>query len=227
MLDAAGRDLPPGGAALARVASIDVSGLDGRLVWCDTLVACDVDNPLTGPQGASATYGPQKGATPEMVAELDDALSRYAAIIVRDLGKQVAERPGAGAAGGLGAGLMAFLDARARPGVDVVLGTMRFRERIAGAAFILTGEGRLDAQTLRGKAVAGVAHTARDAAIPVIALAGYVDLAEDEVRGLGVSAAHTIVPPGMPECEAVPRAAQLLADAAERAVSSWMANHPR
>ena len=227
LLDSGGDDLPPGGAALARLARIDVSGLDSRLARCETLIACDVDNRLTGPEGASATYGPQKGATLEMVAELDDALSHYAAVIARDLGKQVAQRAGAGAAGGLGAGLMAFLDADARPGVDVVLETMRFRERIAGAALILTGEGRLDAQTLRGKAVAGVARVARDAGVPVIALAGHVALSEDDVRALGLAAALTVVPTGMTEPDAIPRAARLLADAAERAVSSWLTDQPQ
>lgn len=227
LLDVDGRDLPPGGSALARLGSIDVSDLDGRLVWCDVLIACDVDNPLTGPHGASATYGPQKGATPEMVGELDDALSHYAAVIARDLGRQVAQRPGAGAAGGLGAGLMAFLDARARPGADVVLEAMRFRERITGAALILTGEGRLDAQTLCGKAVAAVARIAREAGVPVIALAGYVDLSVNDIRELGLTAAYGIVPPGMPESEALPRAAQLLTDAAERAVAAWLTDQPK
>jgi glycerate kinase len=221
LLDAGGRALPPGGAALARLARIDVSRLDPRLAQCETVVACDVDNPLIGPQGASAVYGPQKGATPEMVAELDAALSHYAAIIARDLGKQVADRPGAGAAGGLGAGLMAFLDAEARPGVDVVLEAMRFRERIAGADLILTGEGRLDAQTLRGKAVAGVSRIARETGIPVIALAGRIDLPADDLQRLGVATAHTMVPSDMAESDAVARAVRLLSDAAERALASW------
>lgn len=221
MLDANGNDLPPGGTALAHLAQIDVSALDPRLSQCETTVACDVDNPLTGPHGASAVYGPQKGATPEMVAELDAALSHYAAIIARDLGEQVANRPGAGAAGGLGAGLMAFLDAEPRPGVDVVLDAMRFRDRIADADLILTGEGRLDAQTRRGKAVAGVAQIGCEMGIPVIALAGRIDLSANDLQRLGLAAAHSIAPADMAESDAVARARELLAEAAERAMKSW------
>jgi glycerate kinase len=216
--DGEGRDLPPGGAALARLARIDVSGLDGRLRDCQVLGATDVTNPLCGPHGASAIYGPQKGASPADVEELDAALANYATVIERDLGKRVAEVPGAGAAGGSGAGLIAFLDAELRPGAQLVAEAVGLEKRIAAADLVVTGEGRLDAQTAYGKTVATVARLARGQGRPVVALAGRVDDAREACSTLGLEAALSIVPSaigGLPEAEVMARASELLAAAAE------------
>jgi len=216
--DEEGRDLPPGGAALARLARIDASGLDGRLRNCQVMGATDVTNPLCGPHGASAIYGPQKGASPADVEELDAALAHYAAVIERDLGKRVAEVPGAGAAGGIGAGLIAFLDAELRPGAQLVAEVVGLEKRIAAADLVVTGEGRLDAQTVYGKTVATVARLARGQGRPVVALAGRVDDAREACSTLGLEAALAIVPSaigGLPEAEVMARASELLAAAAE------------
>jgi glycerate kinase len=218
LTDDEGRDLPPGGAALARLARIDVSGLESRLRGCQVLGATDVTNPLCGPQGASAVYGPQKGASPADVEELDAALARYATVIERDLGKRVAEVPGAGAAGGIGAGLIAFLDAHLRSGAELVAEVVGLEKRIAGADLVVTGEGRLDAQTAYGKTVATVARLARGQGRRVVALAGRVDDAQAACSVLGLEAALSIVPSGtggLPEAEVMARAAELLSAAAE------------
>src|SRR4029078_8007461 len=141
--DQAGVELPEGGAALARLSRVD-GQTDPRLIRASIDVACDVRNPLLGPEGASAIFGPQKGATPEMVRELDLALTRYADVVERHVGRPIRDVPGAGAAGGLGAGLLAFLDARLVSGAELVLGAVAFAERIAGADLVITGEGRID-----------------------------------------------------------------------------------
>src|SRR2546428_366672 len=180
-------------------------------------VACDVTNPLTGPHGASAVYGPQKGATPQMVAELDAALRRLAAVIRRDLGREVETLPGAGAAGGLGAGLVAFTGAQLRPGADMVMDAVRLDDRLRGADLVLTGEGRLDAQTARfGKGPAAVAKRARAAGIPVIAIAGGVT---DHAEVLEIfDGLEETVSSSTPLEEAMAQAGPLLTDAAERAL---------
>lgn len=175
LLDERGRDLPPGGAALARLARIDLSGLDPAAARAEVLVASDVDNPLTGPHGASAVYGPQKGATPEDVALLDRSLGRFAAVVHRDLGLDIREVPGAGAAGGLGAGLVAFLGARLRPGFDLVAEAAGLPRRLERVDAVVTGEGRFDAQSLRGKAPAGVLRLARESGCRAALVAGQVE----------------------------------------------------
>jgi glycerate kinase len=216
LLDDAGQDLLPGGAALARLAHIEVSGLDPRLRQAQLFAATDVFNPLCGPQGASAVYGPQKGATPETVRELDAALSHYAAVIERDLGVRVLDVAGAGAAGGLGAGLVAFLGAEIVPGAKLVAETVALEQRIAGADLVIAGEGRLDAQTGFGKAPWEVARLARQAGVPVIAIAGA--LREDcgpELLAV-FDAVATILPPGVPPQEAMARGAELLAAVAQQ-----------
>src|SRR5258707_4397870 len=167
-----GNELPAGGAALARLARIESSGLDIRLAACTFEVACDVTNPLCGPTGASAVYGPQKGATPEMVAELDAALAHYAGIVKRDPGRAVLNIPGAGAAGGLGAGLLAFLNATLRPGAQIVLEAVKLEEHLRDADLVITAEGRLDSQTAYGKSVGAVAALAKKYRLPVLAIAG-------------------------------------------------------
>lgn len=188
LLDDEGRALPPGGAALARLARIDCSpndgpGLDPRLRDLEVVVLADVSNPLIGPDGASAVYGPQKGADPVAVAELDRALRHYADIVARDLAIDIATFPGGGAAGGLAAGLVAFAGARLEPGVKRVAEAVRLRQRVGRADAVITGEGRLDRQSTFGKTVAGVAAIAADAGAPCLAVAG--TLADEEsVRAL-------------------------------------------
>lgn len=176
LLDATGRDLEPGGAALARLDHIDTARMDPRLAQTEVRIATDVTNPLTGPTGASAVFGPQKGATPGMVRQLDDALGRFAQVIERDLGRSVAAVPGSGAGGGTGAGLLAFTNATVEPGIQLVATTSRLADRARTADVCITGEGRIDGQTAYGKTPAGVAHIVKQANphIVVIALAGAV-----------------------------------------------------
>jgi glycerate kinase len=175
LLDERGDDLPPGGATLRRLAAIVVSGLARAVQGLEVMVATDVDNPLTGPLGASAIYGPQKGASQEDVALLDEALAHFAAVIHRDLGIDVRDVPGAGAAGGLGAGLLAFLGARLRPGFEVVADAVELPRRLADADVAVTGEGRYDRQTERGKAPAGVLRLAREHGCRSVVVAGRIE----------------------------------------------------
>jgi glycerate 2-kinase len=176
LLDETGRDVPLGGAALGRLARIDATELDHDMRRIEVVVvACDVDNPLTGPRGASAVFGPQKGATPEQVRLLDDALGHLAAVIDRDLGIDVRDIPGAGAAGGLGAGLVAFLGARLRPGVEVVAEALGLHRRLERADVAVTGEGKYDTQTERGKVPTGVLRMAREAGCRTVLIAGQVE----------------------------------------------------
>jgi glycerate kinase len=215
LLDIEGHELPPGGLALKRLARIHVGGVHANWKETEVEVACDVTNPLTGPSGASAVYGPQKGATPAMVAELDAALKHFAEIIRRDLGVDVEQLPGAGAAGGLGAGLVAFTGARLRPGAEMVMEALRLDERLAGAQLVITGEGRLDSQTARfGKGPAAVARHARQAGIPVVAIGGSV-ADETELRLLFDGLEATVVEPCSLE-EAIGRARPLLVAASTR-----------
>ncbi|KPK23148.1 MAG: glycerate kinase, partial [Dehalococcoidia bacterium SG8_51_3] len=173
-LDADDKELPFGGAALARLERIDISGMDPRLANFEVTLASDVNNPLCGPRGASAIYGPQKGATPEMVKQLDAALSHYADVIKRDLDIDLRDVPGAGAAGGLGLGLMVFLKAKAVPGIDVVIRATNLVADLKGAEIVFTAEGRIDCQSAMGKVPTGVALAAKEFGAMVIALAGEV-----------------------------------------------------
>jgi len=221
LLDAAGRDLPPGGAALARLHRIDASGLDPRLHGASVVAAADVTNPLCGPAGASVVYGPQKGASPEVAAELDAALRRYAEVIQRDLGINVLEAPGAGSAGGLAAGLIAVLRAEVRPGIEVVAGVVRFRERLAGADLVLTGEGRLDGQTAYGKTVAGVARMAAALGVPVLVVPGALGPGWEAILPL-VAGVEPIAGAAATADDAMARPAALLALTVERALRGWL-----
>jgi glycerate kinase len=215
LLDENGHELAPGGLALKGLARIHVGGVHANWKEAQVDVACDVTNPLTGPSGASAVYGPQKGATPEMVAELDAALQHFAEVIRRDLGVDVEPLPGAGAAGGLGAGLVAFTGARLEPGAEMVMEALRLDERIAGAQLVITGEGRLDSQTARfGKGPAAVAKHARRAAIPVLALGGSI-ADEAELRLLFDGLEATVLEPCTLD-DAIAQARPLLVRAATR-----------
>jgi glycerate kinase len=174
-LDSSGAALPPGGDSLASLARIDTTGLDPRIARVAVTVACDVTNTLTGPEGASFIFGPQKGADRAAIASLDLALHRYAEVLRSDLGVDVERIPGGGAAGGLGAGLIAFCGARLSSGIDVVLDVTGFDEALASSDLVLTGEGRIDAQTRSGKALSGILRRARARHVPVAAVAGSVE----------------------------------------------------
>jgi glycerate 2-kinase len=216
LTDERGEELPPGGGALCRLANIDLSG------WkvprgTQITVACDVDNPLCGPMGAAAIYGPQKGATPGMIEDLDAALRHYAGILRDTMGIDVEHTPGAGAAGGLGAGLMAFAGGILRPGTDLILDVTGFDAACVGCRLVVTGEGRLDAQTARGKLIAGVTRRAARAGIPVVALVGGIaEGAEEALRSEGLAAALSIVPGPVSVDDAIKNAEPLLEAVAER-----------
>jgi glycerate 2-kinase len=183
-----------GGGFLGQITSVDVSKIDTRLATVKFEVACDVDVPLTGPKGASAIFGPQKGATPEMVNTLDENLGHYAKLVETTLGIEVNSVPGAGAAGGLGAGLLAFLKAELKSGVDIVIEATALKEKIKGATLVITGEGKIDSQTIYGKTPIGVAKTAKLFNIPVIAIAGNVAHDSDNVKEHGIDSLFSIVP---------------------------------
>jgi glycerate kinase len=182
LVDDRGRDIEPGGAALLSLARIDSRGMDPSVRDATFVAATDVDNPLVGPSGASAVYGPQKGGSEEDVALLDIALGHFAAIVHRDMGIDVRNIPGAGAAGGLGAGLVAFLGARLRPGVEVVIEAVGLAERVERADLVITGEGTFDEQSLRGKAPAGVLRLAREAGVPAVVLCGQASVHPEGVH---------------------------------------------
>ncbi|WP_240957518.1 glycerate kinase [Streptomyces barkulensis] len=194
-LDAGGRPLQPGGGPLRHLETADLSGLDPRLKDVEIVLASDVDNPLTGPHGAAAVYGPQKGAREADVELLDAALAHYARVLETVLGPRaahLAQRPGAGAAGGVGYAALAALDASFRPGIEVLLEVLGFAEALERADLVITGEGSLDAQTLRGKAPAGVAAAARRAGRPVVAVCGRLAIGEEEMRAAGIEAAYAL-----------------------------------
>ena len=208
-LDGEGKELGSGGGELARLASIDVSGwTQGCAVTIE--VACDVDNPLTGPTGASHIYGPQKGATPEMVAQLDAALGNYAEVIRKDLGRDVETVPGAGAAGGLGAGLMALLGGKLVSGIQLVLKVLRFEEQVQGADLVFTGEGKFDAQSAFGKVPVGVGRICRGLGVPVVVLAGTVTLDSDVLHGEGITASFSVLNQPLSLEEAMAQTAELV-----------------
>ena len=217
LLTASGKQVKWGGGGLSELISIDVSELDSRLAATETVVACDVNNPLTGERGASHVYGPQKGATPEMVKLLDANLAHFDKILRRDLRKCVGDIAGAGAAGGLGAGLLAFLNATLKSGVEIVMEATKLGQKIEGANLVITGEGEINFQTVFGKTPVGVAALAKTHNIPVIAIAGSISTDADEVYEAGIDAMIDIVPEPMPLEVAIKNAATLIAAAAERA----------
>jgi len=188
LLDADDHAIAMGGGALASLERIDMAGVDPRLAECEIKVACDVDNPLIGPLGASAIFGPQKGATPAMVRSLDNNLRHYAALIDADLGKAVAHLPGGGAAGGLGAAMVAFLDAQLRPGVEIVTEAIGLDAIIAQADLVITGEGRIDGQSIHGKTPIGVAGIALRHGKPVIAIGGALGAGAELIHDRGIDA---------------------------------------
>jgi glycerate 2-kinase len=224
LLDADGNELPRGGAALSKLAHIDLSGFDPRLDTTRLIVASDVDNPLLGPRGAAAIYGPQKGASPEDVQLLDAALAHWADLVAEALpaADRVHERPGAGAAGGVGFAAMAVLGAELRPGIGLILDLVRFRDRLHGARLVITGEGSLDEQTLSGKAPAGVAAAAKEAGVPVVAVCGRRGLTDDQLRLAGVEKAYALtdIEPDVQRCLA--EAGPLLERLSRKLARDWL-----
>ena len=217
LTDANGDDLARGGIALSNLANIEVSGLDPRMSGVNVVVACDVNNPLCGPRGASAIFGPQKGATSEDVQELDAALGNFADVIAKDLHTDVAEIPGAGASGGLGAGLMGFFDARLRLGADIVLEAVSIDKHLEDADFVIVGEGQFDRSTVFNKSPIAVAQRAKRRGIPVIGIAGSLGAGFREVHEHGIDAVFSLVNRPMSLKAAMEDTERLVAIATEEA----------
>lgn len=219
LTDATGERVGAGGVGLSAVTAVDLTDLRRRIEGVRFTFACDVDNPLTGPRGAAAVYGPQKGATPDDVALLDAALGHWADVVTAETGRDERDVPGAGAAGGVGYAAIALLHATLRPGIDLVFELVGFHEALAGLGpgdLVITGEGSLDEQTLHGKAPAGVAAAARARGIPVVAVCGRTTLPSERLERAGISAAYALidVEPDVTRCMAHP--APLLEQLGER-----------
>jgi glycerate 2-kinase len=218
-LDEDGKEIGEGGGSLCSLASIDVTHADERLAGVNIEVACDVDNPLTGLRGASYIFGPQKGATADMIEVLDRNLHHFAEIIRKDLGKDIDHISGAGAAGGLGGGLLAFMSAELKRGVEIVIKATNLEEQLRNAEFVITGEGKIDGQTIFGKTPIGVAKTAKLYSIPVIAIAGHVAQDSRIVHEHGIDALFSIVPGVISLEEAFENASVYLRNTAENIAS--------
>ena len=218
LLDKTDTEIPVGGAALQNLRTIDISKLDNRILNSDFQVACDVNNPLTGPEGAAAIYGPQKGASKQQIDILDKALSNLSSIIKKDIGKEVSEIPGAGAAGGLGAGIMAFMDGNLRTGVDIVLDKVGLDSLLDSADLVITGEGGLDFQTVYDKAPIGVAKMAQKKKIPTIAISGMLGKDFHVVHAHGIEAAVSLTNGPMSLEEASDNAYNLIKECAEESL---------
>ncbi|MCB0706801.1 MAG: glycerate kinase [Saprospiraceae bacterium] len=209
-LDKSGNPVIPVGASLSAIDQLDARGVHSALKQLEVSVICDVNNPLTGGRGASNTYGPQKGASPEEVLLLEKGMIHYAQIIEKHFGKTIASIPGAGAAGGMGAASLAYLNARLRPGVELVMDLCGFEEALQGVNLIFTGEGRIDAQTLHGKLIKGICTLAAKQQIPVIGLCGSLGADPEMIRKIGLLAAFSITPGPMTLEEALKQTAQNL-----------------
>lgn len=193
LLSRDGSDIVDGGGSLADIGRLELDRLHPALADAEIVVACDVDNPLTGPHGAAAVYGPQKGASPIQVEQLDRALGRWADVVAAATGADHRDQPGAGAAGGVGFAAIAVLGATLRPGIELMLDLVGFHQQLAGATLVITGEGSLDEQTLHGKAPAGVAAAAGVAGIPVVAVCGRNLLTSERLLAAGIGAAYSLL----------------------------------
>ncbi|EOV0677548.1 glycerate kinase [Cronobacter dublinensis] len=220
-LDSQQRGLLPGGASLAALEYIEMSGLDPQLAHTRFTVACDVDNPLCGAKGASAIFGPQKGATPEMVAQLDAALRRFGVTLEAITGKSIISAPGAGAAGGMGAALLGMLNAQLRPGIDIVTETLGLAQAVRDADLVITGEGRLDSQSIHGKTPVGVARVAKQFQRPVVAIAGSLTPDYQVVHEHGIDAAFSVLDRIVTLEEALDDAARNLRVTARNVAALW------
>jgi len=223
--DARDAEIGRGGAALAAVESLDLTGLHPALRQTEVVIASDVDNPLLGPRGAAAVYGPQKGASPADVAQLDAALARWAEAVHRATRVDTVGTPGAGAAGGVGFAALAVLGATLQPGIDLILDLVDFPAVLPGARLVITGEGSLDAQTLHGKAPAGVAGAARAAGIPAVAVAGRSLLSPAELEPAGILSAYALtdIEPDPDRC--MTKAGPLLERLAAKIAADWVTDH--
>jgi len=221
-LDTHGRDLPPGGRHLRDLDRIEPGGLAARLSGVTVVVASDVDSPLLGEDGAAHVFGPQKGAGPADVDLLEQGLARLDTVVRRDLGTEAADRPGAGAAGGAGFGALVFLDATVEPGITYLLDLLGFEDHLAGARLVITGEGNLDRQTLRGKAPAGVARAAASAGVPVIAVSGRDILSAAELADAGFRASFTLADLEPDPARSIENAGPLLERLSERIGEAWL-----
>lgn len=220
-LDNNNQEIPKGGEGLEKITSLDISGLDTRISQCKILAACDVKNPLCGSEGASFIFGPQKGATSQMCAQLDRNLKRFAEIIERDMNISVEKIPGAGAAGGMGAGLMAFLNAEPVPGFELVADMVGLEKYIMEADLLITAEGKVDAQTLSGKVPAGVARLGKKHGIPVIIFCGVQGEGAEKLFEEGATAIISISGKELNLKESIAKAGTLLETAAENAIKTW------
>lgn len=218
VLDAAGEPLAPGGGTLAAVHTVDLSGLDPRLSGLDVILACDVDNPLLGPTGAAAVFGPQKGATPEQVTQLDDALRAWSGLVH----PTVVHVPGAGAAGGIGFAALAVLGATRRSGIDLLLDLVGFADHLPGAALVITGEGSLDEQSLHGKAPIGVVDAAVRAGVGAVAVAGRLQLDASQLAAAGISAAYALTDLEPDPARSIADADRLVELVAVRIAEEWL-----
>jgi glycerate kinase len=225
-LDKDGRELPGIGASLQHVAAIDVSDLDPRIRDTDIAAVCDVDNPLCGEQGAARVYGPQKGASPEQVRELDQGLENLARLMERDLGVDILAMPGSGAAGGLGAGLHAFLGARLCKGIELIFAMVGLREKTAGADLVLTGEGQIDFQTVFGKAPGGVGALAKEMGIPCIAIAGSIGGDLGDLHQHGISAVFSLCTGPCTLQQAMEHGAEGISRVTEQILRCFLSAHP-
>lgn len=221
LLDADGREIEAGGIHLAKLARIDLTNFDKRIQQAEILVSCDVTNPLTGKNGASAIFGPQKGATPQDVAELDAALAHFAEIIKRDLGKDVIDAPGAGAAGGLGAGLLAFFGARLTAGADLILDTLHFDDALQNADLLIVGEGKFDHSSSYNKAPVQAAKRAKAQGIPVIGIGGSIGAGYEPIHQHGINAVFSIMDSPMTLDQALKNAPELIARTTEQAIRAF------
>jgi glycerate 2-kinase len=222
LLDETGEPVPRGGAGLAHLHRVDLTELHPALQSVEVVVACDVDNPLTGPHGAAAVYGPQKGASPEDVATLDAALRHWAQMVTEVTGRECAHVAGAGAAGGVAFGALAVLGATLRPGIDLVLDLIGFADRLVGSALVVTGEGSLDAQTLRGKAPAGVAAAAGAEGVPVVAVAGRCLLEPAELHAAGIRRVYALADLEPDLTRSMTEAGPLIEQLASRIAADWL-----
>ena len=214
------------GKELANIQSINLDEFLPIIIGSHFTVMCDVDNPLTGPNGATYVYGPQKGAEGKVLEQLEQGMCLYRKILIQEFGTDLPDAPGAGAAGGLGAALMIFLKAKAVPGIEAVLNYGRFDEKAADADLIITGEGKTDTQTLRGKAVAGVCRRAKQLGTPVMLIAGLVELDRNEIISLGVSESVSLMQEGMDLAYAMEHAEEILYQRTRQAISDWIKQTP-
>lgn len=218
-----GEAFVPTGGTLGEIAGIDLTGLRRAFAGVEIVAMCDIDNPLYGEAGAAYIFGPQKGADPAMVERLDHNLRALEQVVKQALGVDLAQMPGAGAAGGMGYGMAAFFGAKLQPGIETVLDTVGFDRLLEGADLVFSGEGRLDAQSVRGKVVAGVARRAKAAGVPLVALVGQIGQGFEPMYELGLSAVFSINRAAQPLAESAPHAAENLRLAAENVLRLWQA----